>query len=152
MKKHFEILRVTRANLLKVTHELSLDQLNHILPGFNNNIAWQLGHVLVTQQRLCYGLAGQEMRIEPEIVDLYRKGSRPEEWIEQASIDYIREMIVHTSVLIESDFNSHLFTGYKEYPTSYGITLTSIEDAIHFNNIHEAMHFGMVKSMLMAMR
>ena len=37
-----------------------------------------------------------------------------------------------------------VFSNFTPYTTSYGYTLTCIEDAIHFNNTHEGMHLGVV--------
>ena len=42
MKKQFDTLRITRNNILKDIKALTLDQLNEIPKGFNNNIAWNL--------------------------------------------------------------------------------------------------------------
>ena len=43
---------------------------------------------------------------------------------------------------MEDDFNNNVFTNFKTYPTSYNFTLSAVEDAIVFNNAHEAMHLG----------
>ena len=70
-------LRQTRQNILARMADLTLAQLNIIPVGFSNNLIWNFGHVLVTQQLLCYKRSGQEMLVEEEIVNKYRKGSRP---------------------------------------------------------------------------
>ena len=77
MTRHFDFLKATRANLLKATADLSIGELNQIPNGFNNNIAWNMAHCLVTQYLLCYGLSGQVIPLDKEIIDLYRKGSKP---------------------------------------------------------------------------
>jgi len=41
-----------------------------------------------------------------------------------------------------------LFTNYSDYETSFGLNLTSIEEAISFNNIHEGIHFGYLLAMV----
>jgi len=40
MKNHFDYLRATRNNVLKLIDNLNLAQVNEIPEGFNNNLAW----------------------------------------------------------------------------------------------------------------
>lgn len=40
----------------------------------------------------------------------------------------------------EADLNTKMFAEYKEYTTSYNVTLSNIEDAIKFNNVYLAFH------------
>ena len=60
MKVQFDILAKTRAIILYYIKELSLDQLHIIPDGFNNNIAWNIAHLVVTQQLLHYKLSGND--------------------------------------------------------------------------------------------
>ena len=59
MDQEFEILLITRKNLLNSIKDLSIDELTKIPNGFNNNIIWNAGHNLATQQLLVYKLSGQ---------------------------------------------------------------------------------------------
>ena len=45
----FNAITQTRANAIAAIEGLSNEQLNEIPEGFSNNIAWNLGHILVTQ-------------------------------------------------------------------------------------------------------
>ena len=53
MQNQIDTLLITRKFLLKITEDLTIEQLNKIPEGFKNNIAWNLTHLLVTQQLLC---------------------------------------------------------------------------------------------------
>ena len=147
MKNPFDLLKVTRNNILRIVEDLSLDDLNHIPEGFNNNLAWNLGHVIATQQLLCYGLSGNPMNLENDFISRYRKGSKPEKDIDQAELDFIKSQLIVLSDKLESDYSNNLFQNFKEYSTSFGATLKSIDDAIIFNNAHEAMHLGYMISL-----
>jgi len=140
----FRILRVTRQNILRLIKTFDIDQLNTIPEGFNNNLAWNFCHVVVTQQLLCYKLAGKEMVVSNDHVEAFRKGSKPEDRVSQETIDLFIELATTTADKIEQDYTTGHFDGYKDYTTSYGMTLTSPEDAIRFNNVHEALHLGTI--------
>jgi hypothetical protein len=116
--------------------------LNTIPEGFNNNLAWNLGHVLVTQQLLCYNLSGNKVVINEDWIHKYRKGTKPMNLIEREEIDDIKELLVSTVDILKKDYEQGLFLSFQEYSTSYGVTLQSIEEAISFNLAHEAMHLG----------
>ena len=140
----FTILKVTRQNILKQIKLFDIDQLNKIPEGFNNNLAWNFCHVIVTQQLLCYKLAGKDVIVDNEHIEAFRKGSKPEAFISQETVNHFIDLASTTTEKIEQDYTSGYFDGYKDYTTSYGMTLTSPEDAIRFNNVHEALHLGTI--------
>ena len=144
MQTQFDILRATRDNYLKAIDGLSLEQLNAIPTGFNNNIIWNVTHVVVTQQLLCYGLSGNRIRLSKEIITDYRKGSKPKRPVTQAEVDQTIGWLTDSIGWLKEDYESGIFKEYKEYPTSYGYVLDSIENAITFNNVHEGMHLGWI--------
>ena len=52
--RQFEILKLTRQYLLNDIKDLTVEQLNEVPAGFNNNIIWNVAHMLATQQGICY--------------------------------------------------------------------------------------------------
>ena len=58
MTKQIEIIKKTRVSLLELVKDLSTEQLNKIPDGFNNNIIWNLAHMIAAQQGVCYVRAG----------------------------------------------------------------------------------------------
>ncbi len=147
MDVHFEHLRVTRNNLLGIMDRLDPDRLNEIPEGFSNNIIWHAGHVITTHQGLIYRLSGLEGYLEKDFTDRYRKGTKPGRFIEQDEIKFIKANMLSLVNRIEKDYSSALFTSFREYRTSYNITLRTVEDAIIFNNIHESLHLGYVMAL-----
>ena len=143
----FTILKRTRENIRKAVEGLSLDQLNKIPEGFNNNIFWNVAHVVATQQLLTYGLAGVDPVIPKKYIENYRKGTKPNGPVGQDEVDQIISLLETTQGQIINDILDNKFTEFRRYTTSYGITLNSLEEAIAFNNAHEAMHFGNILSM-----
>jgi len=146
MQQQFDILNATRNNILNAIKDLSLDQLNTVPKGFKNNIAWNVAHIVVTQQLLCYKLSGLDIELNAAFVDRFKKGSEASN-ITQNELDSIKNQLLDFSNQLEGDYNGGLFKNYNEYPTSYNVTLNSIEDAIQFNNVHEGVHFGYIMAM-----
>lgn len=147
MKTNFDILLATRKNILSSIKDLNLEQLNFIPPGFKNNIAWNFGHILLVQRLLTYGLSNVKHDTPQEIIDLFKKGAAPDAKIDEEMINYFKDQfIVSVNSLVE-DYDSDSFNTFKPYPTSYGYTLNSIEEAIVFNNTHEGLHFGYIMAM-----
>ena len=147
MDRQFELLKTTRQNALDATNRLSDDQLNFIPEGFKNNLIWNLGHMLVTQQLLMYSLSYNEVKINQELVSKYRKGTYPSGKTSIEEVSYIRDHLMHSIATSKMDYLSGGFELYKDYETSYKVSLSSIEDAIIFNNLHEAMHLGYILSL-----
>lgn len=144
MNTNFDILKATRENYLKAIEGLTLEELNTIPTGFNNNIIWNVTHTVVTQQLLCYGLSGNRIRLSKQIITDYRKGSKPKGPVTQAEVDQTISWLTDSVGWVKEDYEMGIFKEYKQYPTSYGFVLNSIEDAITFNNIHEGMHLGWI--------
>lgn len=142
MKQAFEILKIGRNNQLNVIKDLTLDELNVIPQGFNNNLMWNLGHIVVTQQLLCYKLSGLPLYINDDMVKNFAKGSLPSPNFERADFELIKKELLRMPDLLVSDYEKGVFKEFNTYPTSFGYDLNSIDDAILFNNVHEGMHLG----------
>lgn len=147
MEKIIETMRVTRNNILNTAADFSIEQLNTIPEGFSNNLIWNMAHVLVTQQLLVYRLSGLDGYLENGFIDRFRKGSKPDGEVGQEEVSVIREQLVSFVDQTEQDWKAGKFESYKEYPTSFGVTLGSTEDAMRFNNSHEALHLGYMMAM-----
>lgn len=147
MEKQFEILRANRGLILKIIGNLTLEQLNKIPNGFKNNIAWNVAHLVVTQQLLCYKLAGLNILITEEMVEAYQKGTAPSRDISQDELDTIKEQLVALPDTFEEDYKAAIFNKYKTYPTSVNVTLNNINEAFEFNNYHEGIHLGIILSL-----
>ncbi|MEN0049954.1 MAG: DinB family protein [Bacteroidota bacterium] len=146
MKKQFDILKITRANILKEIEELSAAALFKIPSGFNNNIIWNTMHVIASQQLLMYGLSQTPFRIDKEIIMAFKSGTTPTEEIKPELIQFAKNHLLTTPTQLEEDYQNQIFgDAFKSVTLSYGMTLNNLEDAIYFNNIHEAMHLGQIK-------
>lgn len=146
MNSAIEVHKTTRSILLKVLDNYSLEQLNKIPTGFNNNLIWNLAHCVSVQQALIYKLSGSRTVVSEEFIAKYKKGTRPEGDATQAEVDEVRTLLLKTLEQVELDYNNGLFKHYQEFTTGLGFVINNIEDALSFNNYHEGIHTGIIMS------
>lgn len=133
----------TNRNLyLNFFDNYSLNQLNKIPPGYNNNLIWNIGHIIVAQQSLIYRGSNLPMHISDELVNLYKPGTVPSGTTTQAEANELKELLIALIAKTEADINNGIFTTYNERTTATGFHLSSIKDAFEFNNYHEGLHLG----------
>ena len=92
--KSIDTIQATRKLFLTLLESLSIDELNIVPQGFNNNIIWNFGHVIVSQQILCYKLAGLPLKIEDTFVSKYSKGTKPETFINDTELIFLKQQAV----------------------------------------------------------
>ncbi|WP_111707359.1 DinB family protein [Lutibacter citreus] len=148
MQKNFIDLRQTRKFLQSKIENLSIEQLNKIPKGFKNNIAWNFTHLVVTQQLLCYKLSNLDCLVSKEMIENFQKGSAPSYEVTTEEFEKIKALFMQLPIKLEEDYNAGVFKEYSTYPTSIGVTLNSVEDAISFNLYHEGIHLGIILQLL----
>ncbi|WP_299012743.1 DinB family protein [uncultured Polaribacter sp.] len=146
MKAQFDILRTSRTLVLKELEGLTLEQLHIIPAGFKNNIAWNVAHLVVTQQLLHYKLSGLNCLCPDQLIEDYKKGTAATKTFTDEEFEEVKELLMGLPDTLEEDFNAGIFQNYTEYPTSTGFVLSAIENAIPFNNFHEGIHYGIIRA------
>jgi DinB superfamily len=146
MNPVFNITRNSRKALLPFFENYTLEQLNFIPEKFSNNLIWNIGHIVVTQQMLVYKFSGLPMIVSERLVEKYRKGTRPEQKVTQEEVDEIKSLLFSTIDQTETDFGAKIFNNYQEFTTGIGYEIKTVQDAITFNSYHEALHMGVIMS------
>lgn len=146
MGNTFAITRTSRSILAKFLDDYTLEQLNKIPHGFNNNLIWNIAHIVVVQQMLVYNLSGLPMLVSKEMVDAYKRGTKPERDLAQHEVDEIRQLLTATIDQTEKDFAAGIFKNYNEFTTMTGFNLKTAQEAMAFNYYHEAVHTGVMMS------
>jgi hypothetical protein len=144
MKTQFDILKKSRQLTLKAINGLTLEQLHTIPDGFKNNIAWNVAHLVVTQQLLQYKLSGLDCLVPDDLIEAHRKGTFPAKIFTEEEFEEVTDLLIGLPDTLEEDFNEGIFENYNAYETSTGFVLDSFETAIHFNNYHEGIHLGVI--------
>lgn len=146
MKTHFDILRKSRELVLKELEGLSITQLHTIPQGFKNHIAWNVAHLLVTQQLLHYKLSDLNCLCPDDLIETHKKGTSPTVIFTEEEFEEVKELFAGLPDTLQEDYEAGIFENYSEYPTSTGFVIHTIEEAISFNNFHEGIHYGLIRA------
>ena len=149
----FEVFPNTRTALKKIIENSSLTTLNEIPAGFNNNIIWNIGHIVVTEQLLVYKLSGMQPMVSDVLIERYKKDSKPDGKASQEEVDEIKNLLLTTIERTTKDYNNKAFKTYNEYTVSTtGNTLKNVNDALNFALLHEGMHVGYILALKRALK
>ncbi len=144
MNYSIEIIRKTRVNVLDLVDGLSIKQLNKVPEGFNNNLIWNIGHLVAAQQNICYKRAGFPLVIDEAFFDTYKSGTKPEGDVDEAGFGHIKQLLASTIDRLELDYSKGIFTDYKAWTARYNFEISSIDEAITFLPFHEGLHTGYI--------
>ncbi|EPR71500.1 DinB family protein [Cyclobacterium qasimii] len=146
MEATFKTWKTSRGIYLNFLENYTLEQLNKIPQGFNNNLIWNIGHVIVAQQGLVYKGAGLQGHVSDEMFGKYGIGTNPNEPVTAAEQEELKSLLMGLIEQTESDYQTGKFISFHEKTTKTGFHLSSVEDAIVFNNFHEGLHMGYMMS------
>ncbi|WP_069659034.1 DinB family protein [Arcticibacter eurypsychrophilus] len=142
MEKTFYTIKAIRENFLKLISDLSIESLNEIPEGFNNNIIWNLGHIIASQQIICYELTDNIPLIESQYISDYRNGTKPERFINNTELEVMKSNLLSTIDRTEIDLLNNLFENFKVKQLQLGLKLERIQDSLNYVPVHDATHLG----------
>ena len=141
------VTQQNRVLLSKFIDKFSLEQLNTVPKGFKNSIFWNIAHTVVTQQLLTYGLSGQPLLIQDQLVAHYKKGTVTVHKANKKDLEELKSLLLSTLKQTKIDYDNGCFKNFTPYTTSLKVTLSTIEEAIRFNVFHEGIHLGYILAM-----
>ncbi|RBA28990.1 DinB family protein [Flavobacterium tibetense] len=144
MEATFRIWETSRGLYQTFLDNYSLEQLNTIPEGMSNNLIWNIGHIIVSQQKLVYALSGLPMHISDSLFEKYQNGSRPNGKTSQIEVDEIKKLLSEMVKKTKVDFESGVFKEFHPYQTKTGFYLGTLKEAMEFNNYHEGIHLGIM--------
>ncbi|HWK22961.1 MAG TPA: DinB family protein [Ureibacillus sp.] len=132
---------VTRQRISSTLEGLSSELLDIVPEGFNNNIHWQVGHILVTGELFMFN--GQN-NLPVEYAQYFKSGSKPADWNKdvpsvETILERLDEQLNRINLLPEEAFTLELqqpFIGNK-----------TTGELAAFGAFHEALHLGQIQTL-----
>lgn len=144
MEQVFRFIIDSRIAFAGLLDDLSVAELNKIPEGFNNNIIWNFGHIVVSTPILCYvrtGIWADSSSIP--FVEAYQKGTKPTYAVSTAEVNELRELAVSTIQLLEKDFHKGLFQEIQPFNTAtFGTTIDNFTELLATTIGHDNVHYG----------
>ncbi|MBV7331491.1 DinB family protein [Chloroflexi bacterium TSY] len=145
MSYSLPILRHTRNSIYKAVKDLTPRQCLTVPDGHDNNVAWNLGHIIAVQQRICYLRSGLDAYVSDEMTAMYLPGTSPADWEIEPDTEELVALLMDHQEKIEADYAAGKFGGtFEEMKTTSGLHVPDFETALIFNIYHESQHFGMI--------
>ena len=144
MDEVFEFIINSRKAFIQLIDGLSIGQLNKVPDGFNNNIIWNFGHIVVSTQTLCYvrtGLLPDASTVK--FNEFYRKDTRPTYTVSETEVAELKEIALQSIGQIKKDYASGVFNNITPFSTStYGVEMKRIEEVLITTVGHDNVHYG----------
>ncbi|MFZ6013480.1 MAG: DinB family protein [Bacteroidota bacterium] len=148
MTKYLELLERKRATLLKKTRHLTTGQYNLVPPASNNNIIWNMGHTLVVTESLLYSKTPSETPVHEFDIERFKKGTKPEEPINDHGVSLIRQALLDTVPLFIKLLNDKESESLHTSQSDPLHTLVG-DRSLRFVLFHEDMHFAKIQQLLL---
>jgi hypothetical protein len=126
----------------KILDSLSIDQINQIPTGFNNNILWNCAHILAVQQMLTYGLINQTFTVDKAFVFRFSPGTKPDGSYDEPFVNEVKALLFSTFEQLREDINTEIFQEFNPFLTALKFEINDRGKAVAFNQYHEALHMG----------
>lgn len=143
MHKQLDIVRKTRTAILALTSDMSIEEINKVPKGFNNNIIWNIAHLVAAQDNIFYVKSGHPLKnIDQEYFDAYKPGSKPEQPVTTEEFERIKSVLFSSVDQLEHDLDLDIFDNYPAWTTRYGVEMENVNDGLSLLAFHDGLHFG----------
>ncbi|MDX2190577.1 MAG: DinB family protein [Bacteroidota bacterium] len=136
-----------RTRLIEYLENLSEKQLLKIPQGFKNNIYWNIGHIVASQQGLLYRRSGLPLKVSEDFMNHFKNGTSPETWQQTFPISETKSIVSNTVNELEMDISKEIFNAYEAFTPSLGTPISTFDEALQYNMFHEGMHLGYIMAM-----
>jgi len=144
MNEVFDFIINSRKAFIKLINDLTIEELNKIPNGYNNNIIWNFGHIVVSTQTLCYVRTGiLQDAASVKFNDYYKKDTRPTYTVTEEEVAELKAIAIESIERIKEDYASGKFGSITPFTTAtYGVQLNSIEEVLITTIGHDNVHCG----------
>ncbi|MFP7334311.1 DinB family protein [Shouchella clausii] len=137
----FEQLNTYRGELLNMVEDVTEEEAEIVPRGFNNNIRWNLGHVILDQYLWIRVLTKEDMPVSLAFNQWFGYGTDPSHFTDETpSLAELISLLREQPRLIEQDYRDRLEEEFP--PTDMG--MHTIEQVLVRTIFHEGLHMGAI--------
>ena len=145
-----KIVKNSREQVHALVKDLTHEQWMMIPAGHDNNIAWNVGHLIWGQLGLTYGRTDLEMPISREpYISMYGIGTSPADWETEPDPSMLLETFMEMAYRMVADAEAGLFddAAFAPWQTGGGAKFDTLRDMMIYNVAHEGEHRGMIMAL-----
>ncbi|MBE5319135.1 DinB family protein [Pedobacter sp. MR2016-19] len=144
MNEVFDFIINSRKAFIKLIDGLTIEELNKIPDGYNNNIIWNFGHIVVSTQTLCYVRTGVlQDAASVKFNEYYKKDTKPTYTVTEQEVAELKTIALESIEKIKEDYANGKFSSITPFITAtYGVQLNSIEEVLITTIGHDNVHCG----------
>ena len=148
MNYSIKYLRRIRENFIELMNDLTIEQLNEVPEGFNNNIIWNFGHIVTTTPAIVYIRSGVDKNIQIPHVAKYTRGSKPETFISKEELEELKQLSTSYLDKIAQDYEAGVFKTITPFATlTFKYEMDTIEEVFTCLTAHESLHWGVANGL-----
>ena len=141
-----DLISSIRKQFSDLVSDSTLEQLNIIPEGFNNSIAWNFGHMVVSGYGLAFVSTGVNPSLNIPLVSKFRKGSKPEKPVTLEEIETIKELADKFPSAVEQAIKADKFQNITSYTTqTFGVPMNTLDSVLTTIATHDTLHFQTAK-------
>ncbi|GGA45224.1 DinB family protein [Paenibacillus physcomitrellae] len=147
----FNLIGTARQNIVKLLDNVAVEQRTVIPEGFNNNLHWQIGHIVTVAERLAYSLRGEPSELPGEYMQFFNTGTRPADWNgEPPAWEDILAVMESQLARIREVFEDRLDEALA-HQNNFANART-FRNLLELNVAHENSHVGMINAMIRVLK
>ncbi len=150
MESIAQLFTYTRSNLHNILSQVDEADFFVTPDGFFNNLAWNVGHIILATSGLIYARSGLTSPYPVESMGkMYGNGTSPADWSAQPIVSELLAMLIEQPQKLSEDVANGLFN-IDSFPTWELRTesITSVQKAATYNTHHEGLHTGVMTSII----
>lgn len=144
MNQYLEKLQQSRDALHEMTDGLTVEQFNYIPEGYQNNIIWNMGHIITVSERILSKNSDFIAPVHNFDTELFGKNKKPEKPLSREDIDLVRNALLQT---VSAFQESKGIEESKTMEISAGNQKITV-GVLQFVLFHENVHYKTIEKML----
>ncbi|MEM7799790.1 MAG: DinB family protein [Chloroflexota bacterium] len=135
--------KLSTTRIYNAVEALTPDEWFAMPTGFDNNIAWNIGHLLFVQQMILYRRSGLTPNVPETYGPMFKPGTFPSDWSRKPDIAEMLSLMKNVGDQVVADAAAGQFAGFEGMEIG-GVPLPDINSGASFNLWHDGLHLGVI--------